>query len=94
MTIENTHSQGHTNYLAVGAALIVLTFFEVAAVYLPVPTLLFLLVFGACKALLIAMYFMHLKVDKRIFSGLFAIGAFGGIAMVTVMIIVLTSHLQ
>ncbi len=89
-----THQQPHTNYLAVGATLIVLTVFEVAAVYLPVPTLLFLLIFGACKALLIAMYFMHLKVDRRLFAGLFAIGAFGGIAMVTVLIIVLTSHLQ
>jgi hypothetical protein len=56
--------------------------------------LLFLLIFGACKALLIAMYFMHLRVDRRLFAGLFAIGAFGGIAMVTVLIIVLTSHLQ
>lgn len=89
-----THAQPHTNYLAVGAALIVLTFLEVAAVYLPVPTLLFLLLFGACKALLIAMYFMHLKVDRRIFAGMFAIGVFGGIAMVTALIIVLTSHLQ
>lgn len=89
-----THPQTHTNYLAIGAALIVLTIFEVAAVYLPVPTLLFLLIFGACKALLIAMYFMHLRVDRRLFAGLFAIGAFGGIAMVTVLIIVLTSHLQ
>ena len=89
-----THTQPHTNYLAVGAALIALTFLEVAAVYLPVPTLFFLLLFGACKALLIAMYFMHLKVDRRVFAGLFAIGIFGGIAMVTSLIIVLTSHLQ
>ncbi len=92
--METTHSQGHTNYLAVGAALIVLTFLEVAAVYLPVPTLLFLIVFGACKAVLIAMYFMHLKIDRRVFAGIFAIGALGGITMVTVLIIVLTSHLQ
>ncbi len=92
--METTAQHGHTNYLAVGAALIGLTFLEVAAVYLPVPTLPFLLLFGACKALLIAMYFMHLKIDRRLFSGLFAIGAFGGITMVAVMIIVLTSHLQ
>ena len=89
-----THTQGHTNYLAVGAALIVLTFLEVAAVYLPVATVLFLLLFGACKAVLIAMYFMHLKIDRRIFAGIFAIGALGGIAMVASLIIVLTSHLQ
>lgn len=88
-----THTQPQTNYLAVGAALIALTFLEVAAVYLPVPTLLFLLIFGACKALLIALYFMHLKVDRRLFAGLFAIGAFGGIAMVVALIIVLTVHL-
>ncbi len=92
--METAAPHEHTNYLAVGAALIALTFLEVAAVYLPVSTLLFLLVFGGCKALLIAMYFMHLKVDRRLFAGLFAIGAFGGIAMVVAMIIVLTSHLM
>ncbi|MBI5030014.1 MAG: cytochrome C oxidase subunit IV family protein [Chloroflexi bacterium] len=90
----NTHTQPQANYIAVGAALIVLTFLEVAAVYLPVATVFFLILFGACKALLIAMYFMHLKVDRRIFTGIFAIGALGGIAMVASLIIVLTSHLQ
>jgi len=76
-----THS--HPNYLAVGAALIVLTVFEVAAVYVPqIPTLPALLFFGGIKALLIAMYFMHLKTDSRLFSFLFAIGIVLGIAMV------------
>lgn len=83
----------HTNYLAIGAALIVLTILEVAAVSLPIPALPFLLLFGSIKGLLIAMYFMHLRFDRRLFAGLFAIGVIGGILMVAALITVLTSHL-
>ena len=85
-----THS--HPNYLAVGAALIALTVFEVAAVYVPqIPTLPALLVFGGIKALLIALYFMHLKVDSRLFSFLFAIGVGLGLAMVVVLVGIMTA---
>ncbi len=83
----------HPNYLLVGAALIVLTFFEVAVVGLPVPPLPFLLLFGGVKALLIAMYFMHLKFDRRLYSFLFAIGVALGLAMVTVLALLIQSHL-
>ena len=85
-----THS--HTNYLAVGAALIVLTIFEVAAVYVPqIPTLPALLFFGGIKAWLIATYFMHLNVDSRLFSFLFAIGIGLGLAMVAVLVGIMTA---
>ena len=83
----------HPNYLLVGAALIVLTFFEVAVVGLPISPLPFLLLLGGAKALLIAMYFMHLKFDRRLYSFLFAIGVVGGIAMVTVLVLVIQAHL-
>ena len=80
------------NRNAVGAALIALTVFEVAAVYVPqIPTLPALLVFGGLKALLIAMYFMHLKFDSKVFSFLFAIGIILGIAMVTVLVTLMTA---
>ncbi len=84
--METTTHAKHPNYLLIGAALIVLTLFEVAAVYLPVPTLLFLIIFGAAKALLIVMFFMHLRFDSRLYSLLFTIGVAGGIAMVTILI--------
>jgi hypothetical protein len=88
-----TTGKEHTNYLAVGGALIGLTFLEVLAVNLPIAALPFLILFGGLKVFLIAMFFMHLQIDRRLFAGLFALGVFGGAAMVTALIIVLSSHL-
>jgi caa(3)-type oxidase subunit IV len=87
-----TTEKGHTNYLAVGAALIVLTFLEVLTVNLPIPPAPFLILFGALKALLIAMFFMHLKVDRRMFAGIFAIGVLGAIAMIVTLVLLLTAQ--
>ncbi len=85
--------KSHPNYLLVGAALIVLTLFEVAVVGLPISPLPFLLLFGGAKALLIAMYFMHLKFDQRLYSLLFSIGVALGIAMVIVLVLLIQAHL-
>lgn len=90
--MASTHTST-LSYLVVGAALILLTFLEVITVNLPVPTVPFLLLYGVLKAGLIASFFMHLKDDRRLFAGLFAIGAVGGMLMITAMIIVLSSHL-
>ncbi|MBI3912717.1 MAG: cytochrome C oxidase subunit IV family protein [Chloroflexi bacterium] len=90
--MEKAQHASHPNYLAIGAALIVLTFLEVLAVQIPqVPTLPALLLFGGIKALLIAMYFMHLKFDNRLFSLLFAIGIALGIAMVAILVTLMTA---
>lgn len=56
------------NYIAVWAALFVLTVVEVAVVYLRLPRQLMIvsLVFLALwKAMLVALYFMHLKFEPR-----------------------------
>ena len=56
------------NYIAVWAGLAVLTVVEVAVVYLHLPRRLMVisLVFLALwKAMLVAMYFMHLKFERR-----------------------------
>jgi caa(3)-type oxidase subunit IV len=90
--MESSHSS-NTRYLVVGAALIILTVLEVITVNLPVPTVPFLLLYGVLKVGLIALFFMHLKDDRRLFAGMFAIGAVGGVLMITAMILVLTSHL-
>ncbi len=88
--METTHKQ-HTNYLAVGAALIALTILEVLAVNLPIPALPFLVLFGGLKALLIALYFMHLKMDRRVFAGIFAIGIFGALALIVSLVLIMTT---
>ena len=85
--------QSHPNYLLVGLALIILTILEVAVVQVPqIPTLPALLVFGGGKALLIAMYFMHLKFDRRMYTLLFSIGAVEGLLMVWVLVSLVFSH--
>jgi cytochrome c oxidase subunit IV len=64
-------------YWAIGGILTVVTAVEVAIFYIPaldpvlVPTLLLL---SAGKFLLVVMFFMHLKFDSRILSGVFLSG--------------------
>ena len=71
------HSEPHaTNrtYMGVAAVLAVLTALEVMVFFLPSvqPVLVpLLLVLMAAKFALVVMFFMHLKFDANIFSGLF-----------------------
>jgi cytochrome c oxidase subunit 4 len=67
---------GAKEYLAIATVLTVLTAIEVAIFYIPsmkpvlVPSLLTL---SAVKFSLVAMFYMHLKFDHRIFSWLFIV---------------------
>ncbi len=64
-------------YWMIGLVLTVITLAEVAIFYIPgmgaalAPTLLTL---SAVKVSLVVMFFMHLKADSRIFSGVFLAG--------------------
>ena len=72
---EHAHP-GAREYLAIATVLTVLTAVEVAVFYIPamkpmlVPTLLTL---SAIKFSLVAMFYMHLKFDHRLFSWLFVV---------------------
>ena len=72
---EHPHP-GAKEYLAIAAVLTVLTAIEVAVFYIPsmkpilVPTLL---VLSTVKFTLVAMFYMHLKFDHRLFSWLFVV---------------------
>jgi caa(3)-type oxidase subunit IV len=58
----------HPNYLAVWGGLFLLTVVEVTAVYLRIPRhllVLALLLLAAWKALLVALYFMHLRFEPK-----------------------------
>ena len=79
----NGHHQGHDGhaspafYWAIGGVLTIITAVEVAVFYIPalagvlVPILL---VLSAGKFLLVVMFFMHLKFDSWVFSGVFIAG--------------------
>jgi len=70
---EHAHP-GFRTYLVIAAVLTVITALEVAIFYIPalsgvlVPLLLTL---SAAKFALVVMFYMHLKMDSRIFSGVF-----------------------
>ncbi len=75
---EHSHDEAHASnrtYIGVAAILAVLTALEVAVFYIPalkpvlVPILLALMV---VKFVLVVMFFMHLKYDRALFTGLFS----------------------
>jgi cytochrome c oxidase subunit 4 len=62
-------------YAWVFAALVALTGLEVGASYLPARVRWpLLLIFAGAKALLVVLYFMHLRFDNRLYAGLLLIG--------------------
>jgi cytochrome c oxidase subunit IV len=72
---EHAHP-GAKEYLGIAAVLVVITAIEVAVFYIPsmkpvlVPVLLTL---SALKFALVAMFYMHLKFDHKLFSWLFVV---------------------
>ena len=74
---EHSHAEPHASnrtYIGVAAILAVLTALEVAVFYIPalkpvlVPILIVLMI---AKFALVVLFFMHLKYDDPLFSGLF-----------------------
>jgi len=64
----------HPPYLLVFLSLAVLTAIEVAVTYVPqLPKVPILLTLSLVKALLVILYFMHLKFDSRWFAFIFFI---------------------
>lgn len=59
----------HTNYLAVYIGLVIITAIEVTVSYLPfpepTPQTIILAIGSICKALLVMLYYMHLREDSR-----------------------------
>jgi cytochrome c oxidase subunit 4 len=63
---ESAHHE--TNYMAVFWWLLALTVIEVAVIYLPIAKMVIavmLVTMAVTKAALVAMYFMHLKFERR-----------------------------
>jgi cytochrome c oxidase subunit IV len=69
-------------YLAVFIALAVLTLLELGVTYLDLPRIPLLVPLALIKASLVAMFYMHLKYDRKIFSLLFVFGLIFGIGLI------------
>lgn len=78
--VHVTHEERHPGpleYAQIGAVLAVITLLEVSMYYLGVGRtvlVLALLVMSALKFSLVVLWFMHLKFDNRLFSGMFILG--------------------
>jgi cytochrome c oxidase subunit IV len=75
--MQTAHTK-HPNYVGVFLALGILTAIEVAtSVYIPEPTRIpLLLLMAAIKGALVALYYMHLRFDSRIFAFFFGAAIF------------------
>jgi len=79
------------NYLGIFILLAMLTLIETLASYLQQAAIKFplLIALSLVKAVLVLLYFMHLKFDSRIFSYLFIAGCVLSIPLIIVMMIVM-----
>jgi cytochrome c oxidase subunit IV len=69
------------NYVGVFVVLAVLTLIEIGVTYLPLPRIPILVPLALLKAALVAMFYMHLRFDRRIFTTLFAFGILMGVGL-------------
>jgi cytochrome c oxidase subunit 4 len=71
-----------STYIIVFIALAVLTGLEVTVTHLPLPRIPVLVPLALIKAGLVALFYMHLKFDKKIFSAVFVMGLLMGIGLI------------
>jgi cytochrome c oxidase subunit 4 len=74
-------SRMQRTYIGVFGALAVLTVIEVVVTYLPVPRIPVLVPLALIKASLVALFYMHLKYDRRVFAAVFAMGLLMGLIL-------------
>lgn len=70
------------NYVGVFAVLAILTAIEVGVTYVNLPRLPILIPLALAKATLVALFYMHLKSDRRVFSAIFVMGVLMGIGLI------------
>jgi cytochrome c oxidase subunit 4 len=90
---DELKSHPHPNYVGVFIVLAVLTAIEVGVTYLPfmsIPNVrvAVLVPLAILKAVLVALYYMHLKFDRKIFSILFGMGVLMALALIVSLIVI------
>lgn len=68
---HDAETHQHPNYATVFFILGLLTLLEVGVTYLPIPRAPFLLTMMVVKAVLVILYYMHLKFDSRWYAVIF-----------------------
>jgi cytochrome c oxidase subunit IV len=92
LTHEHAHP-GPGEYVKIALILAVVTLFEVGAYYIssipPHALAALLLVMMVIKFSLVALWFMHLRFDSRLFRRLFVVGIFLALGVYTVALVTL-----
>ncbi len=85
----------HPNYIAVFIALALLTATEVAVTQIPVPIprAYILVPLSLIKAALVALFYMHLRSDSKLFSVVFILGVLFGLGLLISFSLLLSTHL-
>ncbi len=79
---EEKRLEKSPNYVGVFAVLAILTAIEVGVTYVNLPRLPILIPLALAKATLVALFYMHLKSDRRVFSAIFVMGVLMGIGLI------------
>ncbi len=69
-------------YVLVFGALAALTVLEISVTYLPIPRVPILVPLALVKAGLVALFYMHLRYDKRVFALVFLAGLLMGVGLI------------
>ena len=89
---HGTHDHPSTGfYWMIGAVLAVLTFVEVAIFYIEAFEAVeapLLVILSTAKVILVVMFFMHLKMDSKVFTWVFLAGLVLATFMVSAMVII------
>jgi caa(3)-type oxidase subunit IV len=90
LVVGPTEVRAHPHYGRIFLLLAVFTVLEVAASYLPAPYKFpILVVLAATKALMVLLYFMHLKFDSRYYSYAMILAAILIIPIILVIVVVM-----
>ncbi len=81
------------NYVGVFGVLTVLTALELLVTFLPLPKVYILIPLAVLKAALVAMFYMHLRIDRRVFTALFGMGILMGVGLIISLSILFGAHL-
>jgi caa(3)-type oxidase subunit IV len=86
-TEQEKPARKHANYLAVFIALAVLTAIEIGVTQTSLPRVPILVPLAIIKASLVAMFYMHLRSDRKLFTMVFGMGVFVGLTMLIFFIV-------
>jgi len=82
----------HANYLLVFVVLAVLTGLEILITQLPLPRAPILIPLSFIKATLVALFYMHLRSDRRVFSAVFVIGILFGVSLILSFLVLISTY--